>query len=407
MEVYYIVYAVPVFFLLIGIELAWGVRQGRNTYRLADTLASIGAGVWSVLTGIFTRGVLVVIYAFVFDRLAPTALPADRLWVWLLAIVGYDLCYYGFHRLSHERAVLWAAHVVHHQSEDFNLGTALRQSSTTFLFGWVFYLPLALIGVPPAVFAAAAGINLLYQYWVHTEHVPKLGWFDRVFVTASNHRVHHGRNDAYLDRNYGGIFILWDRLFGTFAEEDNADPVRFGIRKPFNRFNAVAANIAPYADLIADARATRHGVDRLRIPFARTGWRPRDLAPEAPPLLHAPKFDTARPAWVDHYALGQFVILNGVTILLLAASSTMPLLAVVVLAALVTHGLWILGELMERGAAAGRQEGWRQLIAVGAVGVLALAGQIPVAALAIAAVLAGASWLWLRRGLATDLPAVA
>ena len=139
---------------------------------------------------------------------------------WLLALVFYDFCYYWLHRAGHETAIFWAAHVVHHQSQDYNLSTALRQTSSGALLGWIFYVPMAMAGVPPLVFGIVALIDLLYQFWVHTEHVGKLGWFDRWFCSPSNHRVHHAVNDSYLDRNYGGILIIWDRLFGSFKEED-------------------------------------------------------------------------------------------------------------------------------------------------------------------------------------------
>jgi sterol desaturase/sphingolipid hydroxylase (fatty acid hydroxylase superfamily) len=139
--------------------------------------------------------------------------------VWVAGLVAYDFCYYWHHRLGHESAIFWASHVVHHQSQEFNLSTALRQTSSGALLGWVFYLPMAVIGFPPQVFAAAALIDLLYQYWIHTEHVGRLGWLDHVLATPSNHRVHHAVNDGYIDRNYGGILIVWDRLFGSFVEE--------------------------------------------------------------------------------------------------------------------------------------------------------------------------------------------
>ena len=144
-------------------------------------------------------------------------LPASRRWVWLGALLVYDFCYYWLHRAGHRVAVLWAAHVVHHQSEDYNLSTALRQTSSGFLLGWIFYLPMALVGVPPLVFGVVALVDLLYQFWVHTQQVGKLGWFDRWFCSPSNHRVHHAVNDRYLDSNYGGILIVWDRLFGSFS----------------------------------------------------------------------------------------------------------------------------------------------------------------------------------------------
>jgi alkylglycerol monooxygenase len=157
---------------------------------------------------VFGRLLRIGIYALAFEHVALARLPADTLWVpGSFALVFYDFCYYWFHRASHRVAVLWAAHVVHHQSEDYNLSTALRQTSTGFLLGWIFYLPMALAGVPPLVFGVVALIDLLYQYWVHTQQIGRLGWFDRWFCSPSNHRVHHAVNERYLDRNHGGILI--------------------------------------------------------------------------------------------------------------------------------------------------------------------------------------------------------
>ena len=168
------------------------------------------------------------IYVLVYNHFALFALPADDWRVWVGALIAYDFFYYWNHRIDHEVGLFWAAHVVHHQSDAFNLSTALRQPSSGVLLGWIFYLPMAIAGVPPVVFVAVGLIDLLYQFWIHTELIGKLGWFDRVFASPSNHRVHHGVNDQYLDKNYGGILILWDRLFGTF-EEEVEKPV-FGVR---------------------------------------------------------------------------------------------------------------------------------------------------------------------------------
>jgi sterol desaturase/sphingolipid hydroxylase (fatty acid hydroxylase superfamily) len=174
-----IVLATPVFLLLIGVEFAVGVARGRNTYRLNDALSSIGLGILSQVSGVFTKAFTIGIYTLLFEQVALARLPTDAVWVWGLALLCYDLCYYAHHRLGHRCALFWAAHVVHHQSEDYNLSTALRQTSSGFLFGWVFYLPMALAGFPPPVFAVVALIDLLYQYWVHTQQIGKLGWFDR------------------------------------------------------------------------------------------------------------------------------------------------------------------------------------------------------------------------------------
>jgi sterol desaturase/sphingolipid hydroxylase (fatty acid hydroxylase superfamily) len=284
-----IVLAMPVFLLAIALEFAVGLARGRNTYRLNDTLGSLGLGVMSQVADAFGTLFKVAMYSWVFQHVALFELSPSSLWVWLGALLGYDLCYYGLHRAGHRVGVLWAAHVVHHQSEDYNLGTALRQTSSGFLLGWIFYLPLAVVGVPPLVFGVVALIDLLYQFWVHTQQVGKLGWFDRWFCSPSNHRAHHGVNERYLDKNYGGILIVWDRLFGTFVEENDADPVVYGTRAPLRSFNPLWANLQVYRELALDSWRTRSWADKLRVWLAPPGWRPADVAARWP----KPAFDIA------------------------------------------------------------------------------------------------------------------
>jgi alkylglycerol monooxygenase len=285
-----IVLATPVFLIMIAAEWWIGRRRGRDTYRLGDALSSIGLGMLSQVSGVFTKLWTVGIYTWVFQHVSLTTLPADAWWVWLGALVAYDFCYYWLHRAGHRVAVLWAAHVVHHQSEDYNLSTALRQTSSGWLFGWVFYLPLAVAGVPPLVFGTVALIDLLYQFWVHTQQVGRLGWFDRWFCSPSNHRVHHAVNDRCLDRNYGGILIVWDRIFGSFADEDDAEPVVYGTRAPLRSFNPLWANLEVYAALLKDAWHARSWADKLRVWLKPPGWRPADVAARFP----KPPFDLSR-----------------------------------------------------------------------------------------------------------------
>ncbi len=285
-----IVLATPIFFLLIAIEYAWGVAKGRNTYRLQDAINSIGLGMMSQFTAVFTRLLRVGVYTAVYASLSLVPLEAAKefwnTWYgWVLALIFYDLCYYWLHRLGHESAILWAAHVVHHQSQDYNLSTALRQTSSGALLGWVFYIPMALAGVPPAVFGIVALIDLLYQFWVHTEHVPKLGWFDRWFCSPSNHRVHHAVNDRYVDRNYGGVLIIWDRIFGSFKEED--EKCVYGTRSPLKSWDPLWANAEVYSSLFKDAWHTRSWADKLRVFIKPPGWRPADVAEKFP----RPAFD--------------------------------------------------------------------------------------------------------------------
>ena len=210
-------------------------------------------------------------------------------------------------------ALFWAAHVVHHQSQHYNLSTALRQTSTGNLLGWIFYVPMAVAGVPPLIFGIVALIDLLYQFWVHTEQVGKLGWFDRVFCSPSNHRVHHAVNDPYIDKNYGGILVLWDRMFGTFTEEK--EPCVYGTRGPLNSWDPLWANADTYWGLIKDSWATRRWSDKLRVWLKPPGWQPPDLAASHPKppfrLEQVQTFNPALTAGQQWFAGLQFVVLLG------------------------------------------------------------------------------------------------
>ena len=190
--------AVPTFFLLIFIEIIYGHFSGKNNYRFNDTFTSISLGLISRFIPLLGIGLQGAAFAYVAAYFNLALFSAADLWVWILAFFLYDLSYYWMHRLHHEVKILWATHVVHHHGEEFNLSTALRQTSTGFLWKWIFYLPMLLVGIPPEVFVTVAGINLVYQFWVHTEHIGKLGWLEYIFITPSNHRVHHAQNKDCL-----------------------------------------------------------------------------------------------------------------------------------------------------------------------------------------------------------------
>ena len=346
-----ILYAVPFFFVLIAVELLADRWRGMRTYRLADTISSLSTGVLSTTTGLLTKGVGLATYALSLKYLAIIELPEDSFWVWLFAFVLYDFCYYWHHRLGHERNVLWAAHSVHHQSEDYNLSTALRQTSTGFVFGWVFYLPMAVLGVPLLVFVTVATLNLLYQFWVHTRHIPKLGWFEWFFVSPSNHRAHHAQNALYMDRNYGGVFIIWDRLFGTFQEEDEAEPVIFGVTTPLASWNPLWANWQFYGQLLADARRAERWWDKLRIWFMPTGWRPADVAAQhpmnKPDLSQFEKFEVALPLRQQLYIALQFVAYVALGSYLLNLGENLPPQALMLGWSYMVLGLFVLGAGLE------------------------------------------------------------
>lgn len=360
-----ILFAIPFFLLLIVVELCADRWRGISTYRLADALNSLSAGVLSQASGLLSKAIVVLGYVFAYEHLHLLELP-ERPWVWLLAFVAYDFCYYWNHRIGHERNVFWAAHVVHHQSEDYNLSTALRQTSSGFLLSWMFYLPLALVGVPPLIFATVAALNLLYQFWVHTRHVPKLGWYEWFFVTPSNHRVHHAQNPQYLDRNYGGVFILWDRLFGTFQEELDEQPVVFGVTVPLRSWNPLWANLQFYVQLWRDAARAGSWWDRLRIWFMPTGWRPADVAArwplEKPELADFRKFDVPLTHGQQIYAGLQFSLyVAGLCGLLIVAEQWS--LAVLAVAWLwIAFGLYSIGVWLENRSFARQLETLRLLL---------------------------------------------
>ncbi len=364
--------ATPVFFALIALELTWGWLRGRNTYRLDDAINSIGLGVLSQVSGVFTRVLRIGIYAWVYQYVSLWRLSADSLFVWVFAVLFYDLCYYWHHRIGHERTLFWAAHVVHHQSEDYNLSTALRQTSSGALLGWIFYVPMAVAGVPPEVFGAVALIDLLYQYWIHTQHIGRLGWFDRVFASPSNHRVHHAVNDRYLNRNYGGILILWDRLFGTFTEEDPREPPVYGTRKPLRSWNPLWANFEVYAWLAHDAWYARNWRDRLHVLVGRTGWRPdgvMDRFARRPFAVDRPRFAPDASRAVQRYALLQFAVLLGAAVHFLQVQADADSFERLGYFAWIGIGLTTLGAMLEGRRVGARLETARAMAT--AVGIIA------------------------------------
>lgn len=398
----YVLYAIPFFFVLIGLELLVDRWRGVSTYRLADSINSLSAGVLSQVSGLLTKGLGLLTYGFAVQHLALFELSAQQTWVWVLAFVLYDFCYYWNHRLGHERNVLWAAHSVHHQSEDYNLSTALRQTSSGFLFGWIFYLPLAVLGVPLLVFLTVAALNLLYQFWVHTRHVPKLGWYEWAFVTPSNHRAHHAQNAIYMDRNYGGVFILWDRLFGTFQEELDEEPVIFGVTTPLASWNPLWANLQFYVQLWRDATRAASWWDKLRIWFMPTGWRPADVAAKyplsKPELSQFVKFEVPLSAGQKVYAGVQFALYLVVGTYLLAISASLTLGLLIASWAWVAFGLYSVGVWLENRSWARLLEVLRLLSSVPLLLALQQAALVPVgtagwSVLALYA-LASALWLW-------------
>jgi sterol desaturase/sphingolipid hydroxylase (fatty acid hydroxylase superfamily) len=370
-----IVYAIPFFVLAIVLELLYGWIKQRNTYRLNDSISSLSLGVLSQGRRFVTLGIGAYVYHLITVYFSLPLMDASQWYTWVLAMVIYDFFYYWLHRMGHERTILWAAHVAHHQSEDYNLTTALRQTSTGFLLGWVFFIPMYLLGIPAEVVVTVGAINLVYQFWVHTEHVPKLGWYEWIFVTPSNHRVHHAQNDCYMDRNYGGLFILWDRLFGTFQEELEKEPAVFGIRGALKSWNPVKALTHVYVEMFQDSWHTAHWRDKIKVWFSRTGWRPADVAISFPrektDLSQFERYDPKVPPLVAIYGFFQLVFVA----LLLNLMQTNELAYWhgfagwgVLLATAVTTAFWLEGRPAEKNV------NWEFLRLAAVVSILVVAG---------------------------------
>lgn len=343
-------WAIPGFFVLIGIELLMAKWRGRNVYYINDAINSLGLGTISQIVGVFTKLFTIGVYGWCAAHLTLWTLPANSIWVWISGLLLYDLLYYWLHRLGHEVNIFWAAHVVHHQSESYNLATALRQTGSGFLLGWIAYLPMALLGYPVEVFAVIALIDLLYQFWVHTEMVGRLGWFDRVFCSPSNHRAHHAVNDRYLDRNYGGILIVWDRLFGSFVEESDDDPPIYGTRSPLQSWNPLWANIEVYWAMLKDSWHARDWMDKLRVWIKPPGWRPADVAARFPgsafDIGHA-RFDPWVPWSWKLYCLVQFAVLLLIGVNFLDVAPKLATIQAAAYGGYLVYSLYTLGFLLE------------------------------------------------------------
>ena len=350
--------AVPFFLLALLAELIIDRVRGSGLYRANDAINSLSAGTLSTTFGYFTKFVQFLAWGFVLQHFALIDMPLSwfdasprGIALWIVAALAWDFCYYWFHRFSHEISVLWAAHAVHHQSEDYNLSTALRQTSTGFLFGWIFYTPLFLIGFPLEVLVTVNAVNLIYQFWVHTQVVRRMGVLDYILVTPSNHRVHHAQNERYIDKNYGGMLILWDRMFGTFEDEAEEEPVVFGVRKPLANWNPFWANLQVYDYLLFDARKTRRWRDKIGIWFRRTGWRPADVEARYPKqradLSTFEKFDPQIPTPLKRYVLAQFGIAIAATLgigLLYAISGAAAVVVPCILLWVLLYTLGIINE---------------------------------------------------------------
>ena len=278
METNLILSFIPLFLVLMAIEVAYGIWVRNNTYRLNDVISSLSQGLISQSAAICTPLFQIGAYQWIFNRVG------NRLdfhfwetgYGWILALLIYDFTDYWLHRFSHHCSFFWGAHVIHHQSQFFNLSTALRQESLYPLIGCFFFSPMALLGIPVYEYASISVFVLVYQFWIHTEHIGRLSWFDKVFSSPSNHRVHHAINDEYINKNFAAVFIVWDRLFGTYQVEGSK--CIYGTKTQFNSWNPIKALTFSYAQILHNCSVATNWPDRLKAFYKDPSWAPDSLS---------------------------------------------------------------------------------------------------------------------------------
>ncbi len=345
-----VILSIPLYFLLIGLELIHQAVTKVKSYRTNDAITNISCGITSQITNALWGVMSVAMYQYVYQYWSVAEIQVNW-WTNIALFILVDFFYYWFHRASHEINFLWnTAHVVHHQSEDYNLSVALRQTSFGGVFSMLFYLPLAFMGFNTLSFLAVKGINLIYQFWIHTEAINKLPkWFEAIFNTPSHHRVHHGRNPKYIDRNHAGTLIVWDKMFGTFQPEE--EKPTYGVTKPTNTWNPVWANVLPIVDMSKQVWSTPGIMNKLKVLFYKPGWRPMEqggyqAAPNVDKSTYV-KYDEQPNLSLVKYLLGQFLVVLLVTSLFLFTQASYAWTQKLFLAGFITWSVMQLGLLLE------------------------------------------------------------
>lgn len=306
--------AMPAFLVLILIEKWYGWRKGKDTVRNLDMISSLSSGVTNATKDVLGLSITLLSYDWMVNHLALTHIQSS-VWLYMIAFLALDLTGYLTHRIDHEYNFFWNSHIIHHSSEEYNLACALRQSvSTIFRVFTIFLLPAALFGVPAQIIYVVAPLHLFAQFWYHTQHINRMGFLEKFMVTPSHHRVHHAINKEYIDKNYGQIFIFWDKWFGTFQEElPEVTPV-YGITRPVHTWNPIKINFIHFGLLVKDAWKTKNIKDKFRIWLMPTGWRPADVAEKYPvykieDVYHFEKYNTKGSNFFTIWAWIQTIIL--------------------------------------------------------------------------------------------------
>lgn len=358
-----IILSIPIYFALIGIELLIQAIKKYRIYRLNDAITNISCGITQQVTGIFFKILSVAAYQYVYENFSFFSIPAT--WYNLILLfVLVDFFYYWAHRKSHEINLFWGGHVVHHQSEDYNFSVALRQGSFQIIWTFFFYIPIALLGFDTLNFVLMSGLVTVYQFWIHTETIGKLGPIEWIFNTPSHHRVHHGRNPKYIDKNHAGVFIIWDRLFGTFQKEE--EKPTYGITKQTASWNPVWVNLQHYVEMVKGLKTMKGYKNKLNYIFNKPGWQPTEMGgtlpiPEVDPKTDR-KFDKKTSGALSLYTLIQYFIILGVTALFLFNADKLAMWQSIVLVLLIIYGVMSCGIILEDKPYAGNVEISRLII---------------------------------------------
>ncbi|MBI2424477.1 MAG: sterol desaturase family protein [Candidatus Hydrogenedentes bacterium] len=365
---YLLLFAIPYFFALIFLEAVAAGLQGKKLFRINDSITDINSGILDRVLDAFVKTAIVGAYMLVYNTAHVMTTDPSSVTAWIVCFVLVDFLFYWAHRMCHTLNFLWACHIVHHSSEEMNLTVALRQSATETLFVWVFYLPLAIAGFPWEMWFICYQINLLYQFWVHTRLVPKMGPVEWVMNTPSHHRVHHGADVKYIDKNHAGTFIIWDRLFGTFKVEEE-EPI-FGVVSPVKTWNPLWAHTHYWVRLVKLTRLAPDWKDKIRVWFREPAFMPKGVElPAMGPNVRSPGYTKWNP-WIPKgltvYALAHFVLLQVLFVGFGAAEEQLPLAEKALPAGLVLFTLLCLGGILE-----GRP--WARIAEPLRIGLIALA----------------------------------
>ncbi|GIV35160.1 MAG: sterol desaturase [Chitinophagales bacterium] len=341
--------AFPFFFLLIGLEWWISKKRKEEYYRFNDAITDLNIGVGNQVIGLFVKIIILGAYYYIYEHWALFQIKTS-VWSWLGCLILFDFIFYWAHRWGHEVNIFWGAHVVHHSSEDFNLAVALRQPWFHNLIAFFLFLPIPILGFEPVVFLSAAAFHTLYQFWIHTKAIGKLWWpIEYLFNTPSHHRVHHAVDPKYIDKNHAGFLMIWDRMFGTFKEEEE-EPT-YGITTQLHSWNPVWANIHYYVEMIRKARQMTSWKDRIKLIFARPGWLPPELggyqAPRKVDKSTYKKYDTRTTRWLNYYVLIQFMLIVAATSAFMYYFDTISWFYRVAFAVILVLSLMICGAIFE------------------------------------------------------------